>query len=96
MTDTFKCPSCGGPLEYDGGEKPTVVCPFCSNVVIVPEELRPAKAGTAQLPNPPPAGTGPSSPAEIRAKIREERHAAREKRRELRHQLRRARRDRNE
>jgi LSD1 subclass zinc finger protein len=35
----FKCHSCGGPLEYDGGEI-TVRCEFCSNVIIVPEELR--------------------------------------------------------
>ncbi len=39
MPQPFKCPSCGGPLEYDGG-KITVRCQFCSNSVIVPEELR--------------------------------------------------------
>jgi DNA-directed RNA polymerase subunit RPC12/RpoP len=41
MTQSFKCPSCGGPLEYDGGEA-TVRCDFCSNQVVVPEELRAA------------------------------------------------------
>ena len=39
MSVPFKCSSCGGPLEYDGGEI-TVRCEFCSNLIIVPEELR--------------------------------------------------------
>ncbi len=39
MPQPFKCPSCGGPLDYDGGSI-TVRCPFCTNSVIVPEELR--------------------------------------------------------
>lgn len=39
MTKPFKCPSCGGPLEYDGSHI-TIRCEFCSNSVIVPEELR--------------------------------------------------------
>ncbi len=39
-TQTFECPSCGGPLEYDGGDDLTVTCPFCNSSVIVPEELR--------------------------------------------------------
>lgn len=38
MTQPFKCPSCGGPLEYDSFNT-TVRCSFCSNQVIVPEEL---------------------------------------------------------
>ncbi len=39
MSIPFKCSSCGGPLQYDGGDI-TVRCEFCSNTVIVPEELR--------------------------------------------------------
>lgn len=39
MPKPFKCHSCGGPLEYDGGDV-TVRCEFCSNLSIVPEELR--------------------------------------------------------
>jgi LSD1 subclass zinc finger protein len=39
MSIPFKCSSCGGPLQYDGGEI-TVRCEFCSNLIIVPEELR--------------------------------------------------------
>ncbi len=39
MPIPFKCPSCGGPLQYDGGDI-TVRCEFCTNHVIVPEELR--------------------------------------------------------
>jgi DNA-binding beta-propeller fold protein YncE len=51
MLETFACPSCGGPLEYNGGHDKTIRCPFCSNSVIVPKELR---AKTAEL-TPPPA-----------------------------------------
>jgi len=40
MSKTFYCPNCGGPLEYDGGEKLTVQCPSCSKTVSVPEEFR--------------------------------------------------------
>lgn len=39
MPQPFKCPSCGGPLEYDGGNI-TIRCHYCTNSVIVPEELR--------------------------------------------------------
>ena len=50
MTQPFKCPSCGGPLEYHGGNM-AVRCEFCSNQVIVPEELRQQHAhGAVPLP----------------------------------------------
>jgi LSD1 subclass zinc finger protein len=50
MTQPFKCPSCGGPLEYAGGNM-AVRCEFCSNQVVVPEELREQHAhGAVQLP----------------------------------------------
>jgi streptogramin lyase/DNA-directed RNA polymerase subunit RPC12/RpoP len=39
MTQSFKCPSCGAPLSFNNAGA-TVHCPFCSNSVIVPEELR--------------------------------------------------------
>jgi predicted RNA-binding Zn-ribbon protein involved in translation (DUF1610 family) len=42
MAQPFKCPSCGGPLDYDGVNV-MVRCPFCTNSVIVPEELRAAR-----------------------------------------------------
>ena len=98
MTKTFKCPSCGGPIDYAGGDAPTVRCPFCSNSVIVPPELRSGQAvaaGAAAAPPPAapavaPADTStaaPANPEEIRAKLKEARHAAREQRRSLRHQL---------
>jgi DNA-directed RNA polymerase subunit RPC12/RpoP len=52
MTQPFKCPSCGGPLEYDGGDI-TVRCHYCTNHVIVPEELRAAPVfNAASLPLP--------------------------------------------
>jgi DNA-binding beta-propeller fold protein YncE len=46
MIETFDCPSCGGPLEYKGGNDKFVRCPFCLNSVIVPKDLR---ARTADL-----------------------------------------------
>ena len=94
MTKTFKCPSCGGPIDYAGGDAPTVRCPFCSNSVIVPPELRFGQAaGAASAPPPavapvaPTAPGAPATPEELRAKLKEARHAAREQRRTLRHQL---------
>jgi outer membrane protein assembly factor BamB len=40
---TFNCPTCGAPLDYDGGPETTIHCPFCNSSVVVPEELRPEK-----------------------------------------------------
>jgi outer membrane protein assembly factor BamB len=42
-TQTFNCPTCGAPLDYDGGPETTIHCPFCNSSVVVPEELRPEK-----------------------------------------------------
>jgi len=99
MPTTFKCPSCGGPIDYEALSAPTstpsltVRCPYCSNSVIVPEELRTQHA--AQQPPAPPAPEAPASPAPavttseaIRAQIRQNRRTAREERRQLRHKLR--------
>jgi len=50
MPQSFNCPKCGAPLDYDGGDDLTITCPFCSNSVIVPDELRkhpPQVAGQA-------------------------------------------------
>jgi Ribosomal protein L7/L12 C-terminal domain len=46
MPQPFKCPSCGGPLQYDGGDI-TIRCHYCTNSVIVPEELRAGPAFNA-------------------------------------------------
>lgn len=44
--EVFLCPSCGAPLDYDGGADLTITCPFCKQSVIVPETLRrPAMRG---------------------------------------------------
>jgi hypothetical protein len=103
MSKTFKCPSCGGPLDYAGGEALTVRCPFCSNSVIVPPELRseqaappparvpPADSAPPDPPAPAPA-VPPADPALIKTQISDLRYAEREKRRALRQQLREARR----
>ncbi len=42
MPQTFHCPACQAPLDYDGREI-IVRCPYCSSSVIVPEGLRPAQ-----------------------------------------------------
>ena len=47
MSQTFSCPKCAAPLDYDGGNDFTIRCPFCDNSVIVPEELR----GPADVPS---------------------------------------------
>ena len=44
MTQSFTCPSCGAPLDYEGGGQPTIPCPYCFSSVIVPQELRFQKA----------------------------------------------------
>jgi len=102
MSTVFKCPSCGGPIDYEALSATTstpsltVRCPYCSNSVVVPEELRAQQA--AQPPAAPPAPEAPASPAPagttpeaIRAQIRQNRRTTREERRQLRHKLREAR-----
>jgi streptogramin lyase/endogenous inhibitor of DNA gyrase (YacG/DUF329 family) len=37
MAETFKCPSCNAPLEFEG--KMTQKCPFCGSSVIVPSDM---------------------------------------------------------
>lgn len=41
MARTFRCPSCGASLDWDGDDDPAVTCAYCSSTVLVPEELRP-------------------------------------------------------
>lgn len=40
MIKTFKCPSCGATMSYEGGPETTVTCAFCGSVAPVPPELR--------------------------------------------------------
>lgn len=49
MAETFKCPSCAAPLEFEG--KPMQKCPFCGSNVIAPSELfyRPAAGSAVDL-----------------------------------------------
>ncbi len=55
MTAAFDCPKCGAPLSFEpnpGDE--TVECPYCHEIVIIPEELRiPLSQVVAQPPPPP-------------------------------------------
>ncbi len=43
MSQTFQCPNCGAPLDYDGGFDPVIPCPYCKSTVIVPAELHTAQ-----------------------------------------------------
>ena len=36
---TFKCPSCGAPVQIEAGQK-TTTCPYCNETVVIPEALR--------------------------------------------------------
>jgi sugar lactone lactonase YvrE/DNA-directed RNA polymerase subunit RPC12/RpoP len=49
MSETFKCPKCGAPLDYQGSD-PIIRCPYCSSSVIVPENLR-AKPSFSSKPS---------------------------------------------
>lgn len=44
MAQNFSCPSCGAPLDYEGGGQSTIPCPYCFTSVIVPQELRSQRA----------------------------------------------------
>jgi ribosomal protein L7/L12/DNA-directed RNA polymerase subunit RPC12/RpoP len=47
MSQTFQCPNCGAPLDYDGGSDPVIPCPYCKSAVVVPEELHTAQPGSS-------------------------------------------------
>jgi ribosomal protein L7/L12/sugar lactone lactonase YvrE len=47
MSQTFQCPNCGAPLDYDGGLDPVIPCPYCKSTVVVPEELHTAQPGSS-------------------------------------------------
>ncbi len=57
MPQTFNCPNCGAPLDYDGSGYPTMRCPFCNNSVVVPQELRVRRESPAA-----PASSSSSTP----------------------------------
>jgi hypothetical protein len=89
MTSLFKCPGCGGPLKYEEGGGSTITCPYCSNSVIVPVELRGSGADAKQFTVSPISPEGRlANPEELKGKIRELRQNRRETRRLLRHQAR--------
>lgn len=49
MSQTFHCPNCGAPLDYDPSFDPVIQCPYCHSGVIVPEEWRSATPGAPTL-----------------------------------------------
>jgi ribosomal protein L7/L12/DNA-binding beta-propeller fold protein YncE len=51
MAELWKCPACGAPLQTTNISSATIPCPYCGNVVIVPESLRgPAHSGAQAEP----------------------------------------------
>ena len=40
MSQTFNCPNCNAPLDYEKAGALTVRCPYCNSSVVVPEALR--------------------------------------------------------
>ena len=58
--EAFQCPACGANIKYEGGPDVTILCPFCSTSIVVPEALR-----THPAPAPQPAA--PASAAETYA-----------------------------
>jgi LSD1 subclass zinc finger protein len=40
MSQTFNCPNCNAPLDYERAGALTVRCPYCNSSVVVPEALR--------------------------------------------------------
>ena len=42
--ESFKCPNCGAPIEYDGQGEKTVKCPFCGEPALVPAQLLPKES----------------------------------------------------
>jgi ribosomal protein L7/L12 len=51
MPTSLNCPTCGAPLQYDGGSDRSVLCQHCGNTVLVPEEFQtePAEGNGASL-----------------------------------------------
>jgi DNA-directed RNA polymerase subunit RPC12/RpoP len=43
MPMTFNCPNCGAKQEYLGGNT-SLVCQYCGNSVLVPDEIQQAQA----------------------------------------------------
>lgn len=50
MSQTFNCPNCGAPLDFQGSD-PIIRCPYCSSSVIVPDNLRAKPQFSAQPSN---------------------------------------------
>lgn len=49
MTQSFTCPNCSAPLDYEGDD-PTLRCPYCNSSVIVPDSLRSPGPGPTGSP----------------------------------------------
>jgi len=45
MPTSLNCPTCGAPLQYDGGPDRSLLCRHCGNTILVPEEFQSETAG---------------------------------------------------
>lgn len=63
MSQTFHCPACQAPLDYDG-QAVIVRCPYCNSSVIVPEGLRSPQGGRG-------AGGQPADETDLAAVVRQ-------------------------
>jgi sugar lactone lactonase YvrE len=50
MSDTFNCPNCGAPLDYQGSA-PIIRCPYCNTSVVVPDNLHAKPSFSSQPGN---------------------------------------------
>lgn len=52
MPTSLNCPTCGAPLQYDGGSDRSIRCTHCGNTVVVPEEFQHASEAASATPQP--------------------------------------------
>jgi ribosomal protein L7/L12/DNA-directed RNA polymerase subunit RPC12/RpoP len=55
MAQSFNCPNCSAPLDFDG-EDVTVRCPYCNSSVIVPNQLNTSSFAAGRSPSLPVVG----------------------------------------
>lgn len=52
MPTSFNCPMCAAPLDLTSGDALTMRCPYCSNTIIIPEEVRGGAARSSSAGSP--------------------------------------------
>ena len=67
---SFKCPSCGAPLEIETG-KATMKCPYCGETVVVPESLRASAQPVFESPPQRPIAEQAYTPVQVSFNVEE-------------------------